>query len=61
MANKPKNVRLAAAQVRLREEAMLWVAASRVPSEDPRDSVFKKVDNALFRAALRYAEIKNEE
>ena len=48
--------RIEKAKVRLREAAVLWAKASRIPSSDPEDREFKKIDEALMKAARDYVE-----
>lgn len=40
----------------LRRAAVAWTAASTVPAADAKDSVFKRVDGRLLRAAVRYVD-----
>lgn len=40
----------------LRDAALAWGNALPSDVKDKRDSAFKKLDNALLRAALKYAE-----
>lgn len=53
--------KLQKAQIALREAAIEWVNASKVPysNADQEDKMFCKIDRKLMRAALKYAKEKN--